>query len=200
MTDALLKPIRLWTRDEVLQTACVPKSAGVYAWYFREPPSQVPTDGCIVRDGLTLLYIGIAPKAPPRNGASPSARTLHDRLRNHLRGNASGSTLRLTLGCLLGLQLRRVGSSERKTFATDEPRLSEWMGKNALACWIETAEPWLLEEKLIASVCLPLNLDQNRAHPFHATLSALRSEAKRRADSLPVLSCHLPEHSRMRSS
>ena len=44
---------------------------------------------------------------------------LRKRLRGHLRGNASGSTLRLTLGCLLAdqlrLKLRPVGASKRLT-------------------------------------------------------------------------------------
>jgi hypothetical protein len=53
------------------------------------------------------------------------------RNRYHYRGNAEGSTLRLTLGCLLssslGLRLRRVGSGKRLTFADGEARLSESM-------------------------------------------------------------------------
>ena len=57
----LLAPTRLWRRQEVLTTPCVPRRAGVYAWYFRAIPPSVPTEGCVVRDGLTLLYGGIAP-------------------------------------------------------------------------------------------------------------------------------------------
>ncbi|WP_323183900.1 MULTISPECIES: GIY-YIG nuclease family protein [unclassified Streptomyces] len=44
-----------------------------------------------------------------------SAQNLRKRVRYHYRGNAAGSTLRLTLGCLLGLELRRVGSGKRMT-------------------------------------------------------------------------------------
>jgi hypothetical protein len=44
----------------------------------------------------------------------PSRQQLRSRLRRHSAGNAAGSTLRLTLDCLLasqlGVQLRRVGS------------------------------------------------------------------------------------------
>jgi hypothetical protein len=43
-------------------------------------------------------------------------------------GNAEGSTLRLSSGCILaeqlGIQLRRVGSGKRLTFGTGEQRLS----------------------------------------------------------------------------
>ena len=59
--------------------------------------------------------------------------------------------------------------------------LSDWMAANALVTWLPVAEPWRLEERLIASLSLPLNLEQNRHHAFHEQLSALRREARRRA-------------------
>lgn len=37
--------------------------------------------------------------------------------------------------------------------------------------WWTQAEPWLVERQTIGSISLPLNLDQNRAHHFHAMLS-----------------------------
>jgi hypothetical protein len=36
--DALISPVKFWTRDEVLTMDVVPRSPGVYAWYFREIP------------------------------------------------------------------------------------------------------------------------------------------------------------------
>jgi len=181
--DALLNPARLWTRAEVVVRArdCpVPRQAGVYAWYFREVPPGVPPTDCRQALGATLLYVGISPKKPP------SGQDLRGRIRYHYCGNAEGSTLRLTLGCLLGIPLRRVGSGRRRTFADGEERLSEWMAQNALVIWLPTTEPWLLEEQLIATVSLPLNLDQNRQHAFHARLSALRSDARARANASPI--------------
>ena len=182
---------RLWSRDEVLATRSpVPKEPGVYAWYFRSVPPGVPTEGCVQHGSHILLYVGIAPKAPPRNGAKPSTQRLFHRIRYHYRGNAEGSTLRLTLGCLLseelGLVLRRVGSGKRFTFSDGENRLSDWMGKNAFVAWSVDPEPWTLEKDLIARLSLPLNLDQNTTHPFHRRLSALRRKAKQQARSLPV--------------
>jgi hypothetical protein len=186
----LTNPPHLWTRNEVLTTKCVPRSAGVYAWFFREVPGLVPVEGCFVKDGATLLYGGIAPKAPPKNGKPASSQTLFHRLRYHMHGNAYGSTLRLTLGCLLaeklGIQLRRVGSGTRRTFAIGEAKLSAWMEENAAVCWMETSQPWVIEADFIAATSLPLNLDQNHNHPFYASLTALRATAKRRADELPV--------------
>lgn len=185
----LLSPHRLWSRAEVLASPCpVPRSAGVYAWYFREVPEGVPVSDCLTFEDLTLLYAGISPKAPPRNGRLPSTQTLYDRIRYHYTGNAAGSTLRLTLGCLLpGVELRRVGSGKRFHFADDERKVSEWMAHNAFVTWLATPEPWKVEEAMIRTVSLPLNLDQNRNHPFHAALSALRRNARQRARELPIV-------------
>jgi hypothetical protein len=80
-----------------------------------------------------------------------STQNLRKRVRHHYRGNAAGSTLRLTLGCLLGLDLRRVGRGKRMTFGkVGEAKLSQWMADNAWASWIEQSEPWDLESQLIS--------------------------------------------------
>src|SRR6516162_5412092 len=94
----LLRPERLWSRSEVLsRPSPVPAVPGVYAWYFRELPPGVPGVGCHSVDGLHLLYVGISPRRPPENGARASRQQLRKRVRYHYRGNAEGSTLRLTL-------------------------------------------------------------------------------------------------------
>jgi hypothetical protein len=81
----------LLTRAEILaRSDLIPQSRGAYAWFFRSPPPGVPTDGCYVRDGLTLLYVGISPKN------ERSRQHLRKRVVYHLKGNAEGSTLRLT--------------------------------------------------------------------------------------------------------
>ncbi len=93
----LLDPGHLWSRQEVLATPSpVPREPGVYAWYFREVPPRVPVADCHVYGSNTLLYLGISPKEPSKNGFAASKQTLFDRIRYHHRGNAEGSTLRLT--------------------------------------------------------------------------------------------------------
>jgi hypothetical protein len=188
----LLRPRRLVTRDEVLARPCpVPAAPGVYAWYFDEVPAGVPIDGCVQHGDQALLYVGISPGKPPANGRGPSRQTARSRLRYHYRGSACGSTLRLTLGPLLaddlGIELRLVGSGTRLTFASGEAELSNWMGRHARVCWVETPEPWLLEHELLQRHVLPLNLDQNNHSPFRQTLSALRGAQRARARSLPVV-------------
>ena len=188
----VLAPKKLWSRAEVVDArpSPVPKTAGLYAWYFKRVPGRIDTRACHVSNGLPMLYVGIAPKKPYADGRR-SKTTLHQRVRYHYTGNAEGSTLRLTLGCLLSeelsIELRRVGSGTRRTFSTGEQTLSEWMAANAFVCWAAHAEPWALEEELISRYDLPLNLDQNAQNAFHPELSAARRAAKQRAAELPIL-------------
>ncbi|RYE43368.1 MAG: hypothetical protein EOP24_28625, partial [Hyphomicrobiales bacterium] len=116
---------------------------------------------------------------------------IRKRIKTHYTGNAAGSTLRLTLGCLVadevGIELRRVGSGRRYTFHTGETLLSKWMAENALISWIAHEEPWELEDRLIAGLDVPLNLDGNSRNFFYLQLKAARAAAKRGADDLPVL-------------
>jgi len=135
--NRLVNAERLYSRSEVLsKESPVPRKPGIYAWYFRSIPPGVPTDGCRIVHGCTLLYVGISPKAPPKNAGEPSGQTLWHRLRYHVQGNAEGSTPRLSLGCLLSrelaIKLRRVGSGKRLTFAEGEERLSQWNGTEYL--------------------------------------------------------------------
>jgi len=187
--NVLLRPPRLYSRREVLvRPSPVPARPGVYAWYFREVPPGVPVHGCNRHDGLALLYVGISPSKPPWNGKSPSKQSLAGRVRYHFAGNAEGSTLRLTLGCLLtdqlGIRLTRVGSGDRYTFTNPgEIRLDTWLEQNAVVCWVEHPQPWELEELLLKTLSLPLNIDGNDRHPFVATVRACRRAARAAADA-----------------
>ena len=186
----LLCPDRLYGRDEVLGSACpVPRAAGVYAWFFRQVPDLVPTEGCLTHEGLTLLYVGIS---PDKQGKPNSSQTLRHRVRYHYQGNAEGSTLRRTLGVLLaeesGFPLRRVGSGRRMTFTNaGEKWLDAWIRENAFVIWIEHIEPWLLEHELLHAVSIPLNLKGNGHHGFAAKLSGLRRRANAHARALAVV-------------
>lgn len=175
---ALVSPDRLWSAHEALaRPSPVPAVAGVYGWHFERAPHAG-------LDADRLLYVGIAPRYMANRA---STQNLRKRVRYHYRGNAAGSTLRLTLGCLLGLELRRVGSGKRMTFGkVGEAELSAWMAEYARVCWIESSEPWELETELISQLDLPLNLDQNSSHPFYGELKRLRAEARARARELPV--------------
>ena len=80
------------------------------------------------------------------------------------------------------MRLAAVGRSGRLTFGVDgEARLSAWMAAHARVSFVITSEPWEIERQLLSSTSLPLNLRDNQHHPFHATLSELRSIARLRA-------------------
>jgi hypothetical protein len=186
-------PGNLYSRDEVLRVLSpVPSANGLYAWYFRDLPASVPTDGCLTVDGKTLLYVGIAPDTRSKPNSSAS---LLSRIRYHYTGNAEGSTLRRTLGVLLanksGFPLRRVGSGKRFTLThAGEQHLDEWMRENAFVAWITHPEPWLIERVLLGEVSCPLNITHNKHHPFVVTLKQMRREALRQAREMPVANEH----------
>jgi GIY-YIG catalytic domain len=124
-TRTLVDPTRVFSRAEILgRPSPVPAVPGVYAWYFAEIPGRADVSQCVRFDDITLLYVGISPRKPPRTGETTSKMNLRTRIRQHYALNAEGSTLRLTLGCLLAerlkIQLRRVGSGNRLTFSDDQ--------------------------------------------------------------------------------
>ena len=180
-------PPKLLTWKEVFsEPSKVPDTAGVYRWYFRSSCfQQVPTeDSLLVRESFRRLYVGISPRKPRTDGQRSKA-TLKSRIRFHFEGNAERSTLRLSLGCLLGIELRRVGCS--LTFGDDEQTLNEWLRQNALVDCVPWCEPWTIERILINGESLPLNLAHNRKHPFNKVLSEARRTARKRAQELFVV-------------
>jgi hypothetical protein len=162
--SGFLNPRRMYSRQQVLaRPSPVPAAGGVYGWWFRRLPPLVDARDCYRHADLILLYEGISPRRPPRNESPSSQQTLRQRIWAHYAGNAEGSTLRKTLGCLLAeeldTQLRRVGSGTRKTFAEGEQVLLAWMADNAFVSWVIRERPWELEHDLITAVDLPLNLE-----------------------------------------
>jgi hypothetical protein len=61
------------------------------------------------------------------------------------------------------------------------------MAENALVSWVEREEPWVLEEELITSLDVPLNLQGKAHNRFYPTLKRLRAEAEQVARNLPVI-------------
>jgi hypothetical protein len=158
-------------------------SDNLYAWFFRDVPSGVPVERCVTRAGATLLYVGIAPRREPKDGKAKT-QSLRRRIRTHLKGDASRSTLRLSLGCLLagdlGIELQAVGG--RIHFGAGESSLSTWLEGNALVGWVPSLAPWDIESGVIGSARLPLNLEHNDAEPFASSLSVLRRSKRAEAD------------------
>ena len=190
--SGFLNPRQVYSRQQILaRPSPVPAAGGVYGWWFRRLPPLVDARDCHRHGDLRLLYAGISPRQPPRDGRPSSQQTLRQRIWTHYAGNAEGSTLRKTLGCLLadelGIQLRRVGSGTRKTFAAGEQVLSAWMADNAFVSWVIRQRPWELEDDLIAAVDLPLNLEGNSRNRFHQVLTQTRARCVAQANALPIV-------------
>ena len=174
--DALARPSRLWARCEVLNQPCpVPAARGLYGLFFRDIPPGVATTRAIVHQGVTLLYAG---SAPPRSSGTS---TLRRRIPPHYRGPASGSALRLMLGCLLAEQLgiNLTGPPRRLTFGIGEETLSEWIAANVFVAWVEHPTPWAIEADAIQRLRPPLNSGEHRGTPLHQTLADLRQRIRR---------------------
>jgi hypothetical protein len=182
-----------FTREQVFaEPSPVPSEPGAYGWWFRTMPGNVDPAGCEVRDGMTLLHVGISPTRAPANGKHPVSQDLRKRIRYHFggaRGNADGSSLRKTLGVVLaselGLELRRVGSGRHITLAGGESVLNHWMAENTEVSWLVRPEPWLFEDGLVGALELPLNLQGDNV--FHEELKRLRRDAVLKANKLRVL-------------
>ena len=166
----------------------LPRSPGVYAFFFKEVPPGVPVRDCFQDKKGSMLYVGIAPDKP---GKRISRQTVRSRVRYHLQGNAEGSTLRRTLGILLaeksGFPLRRVGSGHRMTLThLGEQWLDDWLERNSLVCWRVHDQPWELEKEVIRVASCPLNIRGNDHHAFCAPLRKIRSDAISNARLMPV--------------
>jgi hypothetical protein len=180
VAEALLHPDHLYSVTELRAApTLIPRSGGIYAWWFLNGPPGVPLDGTTIHAGRRLLYVGIAPRKPSAVGR-PSTRTLRTRLLNHCRGPLASSTLRRTLSVLLQAELELclavTNAGKLKMSSDNESRLTQWMDENAQVFWIVHPEPWEVEDYLLKStVRLPLNI-RGSSDPFVKRLSTMRSQ------------------------
>jgi hypothetical protein len=87
MAHAFWESATVHTATDVLaRPSAVPARPGIYGWFFREVPTGIDARGTFERDGLRLLYVGISPKAPPKNGRPMSTQSLYTRIRYHYMG------------------------------------------------------------------------------------------------------------------
>lgn len=155
----------------------VPHANGIYGFYFRNYPKVVIDTNTLEKSGFRLLYIGISPS---RTGTHQK---LRDGIKKHLFMNASVSTLRTSLGCVLAdnLGLHMVKRGKKYWFGNDEEILDRWLEKNMRFTWYLTPSPWLYESELLKVIQAPLNLEGNKHHNFYPVLSNLRYRLKQNA-------------------
>ncbi len=190
--DALLSPAKLWRRSEVLKRPSpVPAAPGVYAWWFDEAPADFDIVGCARSGDLTLLYTGISPKRPPQNGRSPSKGHLRaadpDSLRRQCGGVNTPQDARL-LALRAARHRTATGGLRHQTHVRrgrGDPIALD--GGARLVSWVTRERPWELEDHVIATLDLPLNLDGNSRNAFYADLKYARGRCTARANELPVV-------------
>jgi hypothetical protein len=170
----LRNPWALLSHAEIsAQPSPVPAVGGTYGLHFTEAPHPS-------LNADELLYVGISP------GSARSKETLRSRIGYHFSGDAEGSTVRMTLGCLLGIPLRLRERTDTKTFGPEgEAALTRWMVRHTRVCWHLGDEPWTTKPAAIAQASTPLNVRYNPDHPFHPVLSEIRAAALAEARRLP---------------
>ncbi len=99
--------------------------------------------------------------------AGKSSKSLHSRdFAQHFNGTAGRSTLRKSIGCLMGYKLiprdAKAPMNGKTTFKDeDERNLTEWMVNNLLLFYNATNDFTTLENELIKEYNPPLNLQGN---------------------------------------
>ncbi|MGY1714212.1 GIY-YIG nuclease family protein [Geodermatophilus sp. SYSU D01106] len=77
-----------------------------------------------------------------------------------------------------------VGSGRRRTFVRGEQVLSDWMAEHDFVSIVEHPRPWELENELIVTLDVPLNLEGNA---FHAGLTEVRRRAGAAGNERPIV-------------
>jgi hypothetical protein len=162
----------------------VPIAPGLYAWWSDTASigtlrvAEVP--GC----DLGLLYVGTAPTRPD------SAQTLRNRICGvDLRGGPATSPLRRTLCALLwqelSWQLRHRGGRVVLSDAA-QAELERWQSLHLQVSWSVTQKPWLVKPGVAKATSAPLNLAEDRNHPYHWLLSEARQRLRSAALAGPA--------------
>lgn len=151
----------------------IPTGAGNYILVFREGRS-LPDTGLHVQmakfRGMDILYTGVA---------GPSSGLRRRITWAHFGNNAGRSTLRLSLGVLLGFtpiprDTKNPGNGHVRFCPDEEARLTAWMKDNLLVYYFSNDSYEEMEDEMIATLNPPLNLSKN-ANPVNSEIRALIS-------------------------
>ena len=150
--------------------------AGLYAWWVDAQGARDLSLGLGHRVKPGRIYAGQTGATKWPSGTKGRA-TLRSRVgSNHLNGRIRGSTFRLTLASALKGPLGLVCQS-RKLDSISEQRLSDWMGAHLLVAvhpFSDRDALGDLEDRVLATLAPPLNLDGMRATPLREALSRKR--------------------------
>ena len=182
MVDFIIKNFKVFNplNDDV---AKLPKAAGNYIFLLKKGipfPMKGISHVPIIREitlgdkEYLLIYTGIV---KPTSTAS----NLQKRIgKQHFGENAGRSTLRLSLGSLMGFtKIFRDSSQKHLKFKkTDEQKLTNWMQNSLIVLYYANYNCDNDEDNMILALNPPLNLDKNHCcenAEFRSELSNLRS-------------------------
>ena len=135
----------------------VPEATGNYIVVLRKncklPSFNIPIIYSKYK-GYDVIYTGISKNLQKRV------------IKNHFNGSAGRSTLRKSIGCMLGFSLiprdaKYYKNKKTKFDNENERNLSDWMKTNLLLFYYPNNRYALLEPELIQKLNPPLNLDKN---------------------------------------
>ena len=150
--------------------------AGLYSWWADAEARELFLRASGYPVGK-LIYVGQAGATKWPSGRKSSA-TLKSRIRgNHLRGNLSSSTFRLTISALLHEALNLRLAEPGKLMLEDNRRVSEWIRDHlrvAIVSFEDREALKGLEEAVLDALDPPLNLDGRPATALRQRLTDLR--------------------------
>ena len=152
--------------------------AGLYSWWVDEIGLAMLLQS-LGRPLPPLIYIGQAGATSSRSRTVRLA-TLRSRIRgNHLSGNISSSTFRLTLSAILREPLELELTPSGRLNPESNQRVSTWMREHlslVIFPWATRGTLVYLEESVLAAIDPPLNLMGMSEDPIRTKLKALRKE------------------------
>ena len=154
----------------------VATNPGLYAWWADETARHLISE--VLRSDIPpLIYTGQAGATKWPSGKRSSA-TLASRIQgNHINGNASSSTFRLTVSAILMSPLQLRVAEPGRLDPEDRRRVSDWIRKHlkvAIAAHVDRDSLKALEEQILKVLDPSLNLQGMRSTPIRSRLSDLR--------------------------
>ncbi len=154
----------------------VASNPGLYSWWADgEARRQI---GAVLHFEVPpLIYAGQA-GATQWPSARKSSATLASRIRaNHINGNASSSTFRLTISAILMDPLELSVAKPGRLNPGDRKRVSTWIREHlkvSIAPYADRDSLEELEKQLLEALDPPLNLQGMPSTPIRTRLSQLR--------------------------
>jgi hypothetical protein len=163
--------------------------AGLYSWWVDEGGAAALSAGVGVVIPAGRIYAGQTGATRWPSGTIVSS-TLSGRIGgNHLAGTIRASTFRRTLAAILIEPLALIVTGPARVDPSSEKCLSEWMRAHlevAVHPFVERDVLSDLEDKVLAKLDPPLNIEGMRASPIRTRVARLRGILTSRGAAAPV--------------